>query len=276
MFIPFGFMKSPVVAPAYDTDAQAFFTAVEGGGDTLTTTEKDAVNQLVLDLKVGNEWNQSQWIYPFVGGTASSMKWNLKNPVDTDAGYRLTFGTAMSFNSNGIIGIGSNLQTFANTHYNQSTNGDANGLVSLYLNQNMGAGGATPTNWYDFGGFDGSKEMAFIMGYNNKTTMYSQWGTGGFLVAGSGWTYVNDLFTSMDDGTTLTMYQGTTSVSSTTKGFSPINIDLTIAGSNRTTGAQETSGRGYGFAYYSNDVAGLSISNLDSSVATFTTALSRN
>ena len=78
MFIPFGFMKSPVVAPVYDTDAQAFFTAVAGGGDTLTTTEKDATNQFVLDLKSAGIWTAMDLIYPFVGGTSTSTKWNLK------------------------------------------------------------------------------------------------------------------------------------------------------------------------------------------------------
>jgi len=40
----------------FDPDAQAFFTAVTGGGDTLTTTEENAINQLVLDLKSANIW----------------------------------------------------------------------------------------------------------------------------------------------------------------------------------------------------------------------------
>ena len=101
MFIPFGFMSSPTAAPpaGFDPDAQAFFTAVTNGGDTLTTTEENAVNQLVLDLKANSQWTIAKFIYPLVGGTATSHKWNLKDPQDTDAAFRVTWGSNMAHNS---------------------------------------------------------------------------------------------------------------------------------------------------------------------------------
>jgi len=261
--------------PSYDTDAQAFFTAVEGGGDTLTTTEKDAVNQLVVDLKVGNEWDQANWIYPFVGGTATSCKWNLKDPQDTDASHRITFGSAITYSSLGVKGVSNNSNSLIDTNYNQVTEGDTQNFVSLYLNQNMGAGGDTPLNWYDFGGFDGSREQGFIMGYGDKTTMFTNVGSG-FRTQSTGWTYVNDLFTATVDGSNVVTYQGSTTVINRTRTFFASNINMTIGGSNRTSNVTATSGRGYGFGYYSNDLSGLSVSNLDSAVSTFTTSLSRN
>ncbi len=274
MFIPFGFMAG-TPAPSYDTDAQAFFTAVEGGGDTLTTTEKNAVNALVVDLKVGNEWSNAAWIYPFVGGTASSMKWNLKDPQDTAAAYRLLFGTAITYSSLGIKSVPNNNQSYADTNYNPVDESDTENIVSLYLNQNMGASGDTPGDWYDFGGFDGSREAAFIMGYNDKATMYTNVGSG-FRTAGSGWTYVNDLFTATADGSNVVTYQGTTTVINRTRTFFASDIPMTICGSNRTTGITASSGRGYGFGYYSNNLTGFSISNLNSAVQTFVTALGRD
>ena len=89
---------------AYDTDAQAFFTAVEGGGDTLTTTEKDATNQLVLDLKSDGIWTGMYAIYPFVGATSTSTKWNLKDPRDLDAAYRVSWTGTANFTADGITG----------------------------------------------------------------------------------------------------------------------------------------------------------------------------
>ena len=67
-----------------DTDAQAFITAT---GIT-DNTQKNSINQLVLDLKSYGVWSKIKAIYPFVGGTATTHKFNLKDPRDLDAAYR--------------------------------------------------------------------------------------------------------------------------------------------------------------------------------------------
>lgn len=71
----------------YDADAQAFFDAT---GIT-DSTIKSAVNTLVLAFKSSGAWTACIAIYPFVGGTADTHKYNLKNPQDTDAAFRLSF-----------------------------------------------------------------------------------------------------------------------------------------------------------------------------------------
>jgi len=81
-----------------DADAQAFITAA---GIT-NGTQQSAVNQLVLDLKSANIWTKMKAIYPIVGGTASTHKWNLKDPRDLDAAYRLTFATGWTHSSTGM------------------------------------------------------------------------------------------------------------------------------------------------------------------------------
>jgi hypothetical protein len=50
-----------------------------------------AVNNLVIALKSNGIWNRTSAIYPYVGGTAERHKFNLKNPVNSDAAFRLTF-----------------------------------------------------------------------------------------------------------------------------------------------------------------------------------------
>ncbi len=87
----------------YDTDAQAFITAA---GIT-DNTQKTAINTLVLDLKSNSLWTKMLAVYPLVGGTATSHKWNLKDPRDLDAAFRLTYtaGT-QTHNSNGMQGDG--------------------------------------------------------------------------------------------------------------------------------------------------------------------------
>jgi hypothetical protein len=94
-----------------DTDAQAFITAA---GIT-DSTQKTAINTLVVGLKADGIWTKMQAIYPFVGGSASTHKWNLKDPRDLNAAYRLTFNGGWTHNSNGITGNGTN--AYAESYY---------------------------------------------------------------------------------------------------------------------------------------------------------------
>lgn len=82
-----GIISSSGGALSFDTDAQAFITAAS----ITDNTQKIAINTLVTDLKTANIWTKMKAVYPFVGGTASSHKFNLKDPRDLDAAYRLLF-----------------------------------------------------------------------------------------------------------------------------------------------------------------------------------------
>ena len=96
-----------------DPDAQAFITATGISGTNATAT-----NQLVVDLKAANIWTKMKCVYPLVGGTATSHKFNLLNPVDSDAANRLVFSGGLTHSSNGILGNGTN--GWANTFLNPS------------------------------------------------------------------------------------------------------------------------------------------------------------
>jgi hypothetical protein len=87
-----------------DPDAQAFITAA---GIT-DPTQQSAINTLVLDLKSNNIWTKMNAIYPFVGGTATTHKFNLKNPADTDAAFRLSFVGGWTHSANGALPNGTN------------------------------------------------------------------------------------------------------------------------------------------------------------------------
>jgi hypothetical protein len=95
----------------FDPDAQAFITAA----NITNQTQKIAIDQLVLNLKSYSLWTKFSAIYPFVGGTATSHKYNLKDPRDLDAAYRIQFNGGWTHNSNGITGNGTNgyADTFA-------------------------------------------------------------------------------------------------------------------------------------------------------------------
>jgi hypothetical protein len=101
---------------AYDADAQAFFDRVTAASGSLTTTEKNAVNQLVLDLKSYGIWTKLDAAYPMVGSSAAACAQNLKS-----SSYTLTFNGGWVYDNSGIIPNGNN--TYANTGYNTFING---------------------------------------------------------------------------------------------------------------------------------------------------------
>ena len=128
-------IQTTVTGPTYDPDAQLFFNAQSGAGVTLSTTQKDAVNQWVLDSKAIGIWTKFKAIYPMVGGTATSCKWNLKNPLDTNAAYRLVFSGGGTFSANGYQPNGTN--AFADTFLLPSTTLSLNNThVSFYSRTN--------------------------------------------------------------------------------------------------------------------------------------------
>jgi len=97
-------------------DAQAFITAA---GIT-DPTQQAAVNTLVNDLQTANLWTQLGACYPIVGGTASQHKYNLKDPRDLDAAFRLTFAGGWTHSATGALPNGSS--GYADTHYAPSAN----------------------------------------------------------------------------------------------------------------------------------------------------------
>lgn len=96
------------VATSYDPDAQLFFNAQTAAGVTLTTTQMDAVNQWVVDAKAAGIWTKMIAVYPIVGGTATAHKFNLKNPLDTNAAFRLVFSGGWTHTSTGMLPNGTN------------------------------------------------------------------------------------------------------------------------------------------------------------------------
>jgi hypothetical protein len=100
------------VASGYDSDAQAFFTAT---GIT-DSTQKNAVNQLVLDLKSASIWSKLLAIYPLVGGDSTKHSYNLK----ATGSYQVTWTGAGTHDANGYTG-GSG--KYGDTGFNQATNG---------------------------------------------------------------------------------------------------------------------------------------------------------
>lgn len=98
-----------------DPDAQAFLNAAGITDATITT----AIDSLVIQLKSFGVWAKLKAIYPFVGGTATTHKFNLKNPADTNAAFRLSFVGGWTHSANGALPNGTN--AYADTFLNANT-----------------------------------------------------------------------------------------------------------------------------------------------------------
>lgn len=140
----------------FDSDAQRFILAA-GISDK---TQRRAIHYLVIGLKANNLWSKCAAIYPMVGGNVWSCKFNLKNPIDSNAAYRLTFTASPTITNNGIDWNGST--QYANTNLTPSTESIISlnsAHLSYYSRENVTVGGvdigsvttAPSTSRYYFG-----------------------------------------------------------------------------------------------------------------------------
>lgn len=115
-----------------DRDALAF---IEAAG-IYNTNQQKAIVDLVRSLKRVGLWTKMKAIYPFIGGTATSHKWNLKDPRDADAAFRLTFSGGWTHSSTGAKPNGTN--AFANTFLTPSSSLSLNShSCGYYSNSNL-------------------------------------------------------------------------------------------------------------------------------------------
>lgn len=109
--------------PPFDADANAYLTAViSAGGTGITPTVSAATTNMFVSLKSNNLYNKLYTLYPALGGTAGSCKFNAINPLDTDAAFRLTFFGGGTF-SQATGYLGNQINAFADTHFNPLTQG---------------------------------------------------------------------------------------------------------------------------------------------------------
>jgi len=136
-----------IIASQFDYDALLFLSAA---GIT-DPTQRLAINYLTFSLKLNGLWDKLNAIYPMVGGTATTHKFNLKNPADTNAAFRLNFVGGWSHSLNGALPNGTN--AYANTFLTPSTSLSLNSThLSYYSRTNqtgtrveMGVNGGFPT-----------------------------------------------------------------------------------------------------------------------------------
>jgi len=241
---------------SFDPDAQAFITAA-GITDFI---QQNAINQLVLDLKGYSIWTKMKALYPFVGGTATTHKYNLKNPLDTDAAFRLVFNGGIIHDSNGITLNGVN--GFVLTFFYAFTNNLSNGNISIY-NRTNNAG-----QYYDFSNLAGANEQTILI----------KWIDNKYYINSGTQTYPN--FVNADARGLYSMNYNTINI----KGYKNGNIVITenkvsTGVNNFYTIGRNSSGnysnRNYAFASIGDGLSDTEAANFYTAVQLFNTSLSR-
>jgi hypothetical protein len=117
--------------PYFDPDAAAFFSRVTTAGGSLTTTEQNAVNTLVLDMKAAGIWTPMKAIYPMVGASAAACAQNLRSASFTGA-----FSSGWTFASTGVTpnGTSATMNTLLNPTVSLST---SSAHLSFYSRTNV-------------------------------------------------------------------------------------------------------------------------------------------
>lgn len=192
--------------PASDADADAFLVAAGLDGDS---TISPAITNFVVALKAAGIWTKIKALYPFVGGTASTHKWNLKDPRDLDAAFRLTYTGTITHDSLGFKGDGSS--GWADTHLClYSDISTANPIDSFHSSIYSQTDGLTPTSSIDIGCNNNSGPFAVSTGRTTGDLTFAYTGESYVSVTGSG--IRNDGFfvssrTSTGDSSGLALYR---------------------------------------------------------------------
>jgi hypothetical protein len=258
---------------SFDADAVAFFNRVTTAGGTLSTTEKQAVNQLVLDLKANSLWTPMKAIYPMVGASAAACAQNLKSSSFTG-----TFTSGWTFASTGVTPNGTS--AFFDTGLIPSTQLSANSTaVSYYSRTNtttnngveIGTWNTAYTNGIEFyiyrnSGFLTQKTGATI----NQTTIVGRVDAGNqnsqaFFTASR---IANNNLFMQRNGSPI----GTSTVTATTS-LSAFSIYL--GASNAFGTAEAFSNKQCAFAHVGDGLTDTQASNFYTAVQAFQTTLSR-
>jgi hypothetical protein len=252
---------------SYDSDATVFFTAT---GIT-DTTQKSAVNALVLDLKSYGIWTKTKAIYPMVGGTATTHQYNLKDPRDLDAAFRLKFFGGWTHSSTGALPNGSSyadtflnaLTTLTNNNYHlshysrtQKTTGievDMGTIVDprmIALDQYYG----------------GASVKAFVCGdYISSQVLFNDTNTLGMVVGSrTSQTSAKLFMNAVQRGSTLTLSNP-----------NALPNNTFYLGSNHSAVAYEYSTKQCAFASIGDGLTDTEVSNFYTAVQAFNTTLSR-
>jgi hypothetical protein len=248
----------------YDPDAQAFFDRVTTAGGSLTTTEQNAVNQLVVDMKSYGIWTSMKAIYPMVGASAAACAQNLKSLSFTG-----TFSSGWTFASTGATPNGTS--AYFNSNLNISTNLSLNSVHLSYYSKTNATGTQSEIGAYYSGTNVGTFLAYAYAGGNYKGLNAPSTNVGSAFTPTTGF-----LLGSRINSTTEKYYfKGTLTDTVSITSNSLINYDIYLGAHNINGSANNFSIKQCAFASIGDGLTDTQASNFYTAVQAFQTTLSR-
>lgn len=253
-------------AVSYDADAKAFFDRVMAAGGTLSLTEQNAVNQLVIDLKANSLWTSMQAIYPMVGVSAAACAQNLKSSSFTG-----TFSGGWTFESTGVTGNGSNAYMDTGLNPNATLSQNSSHL-SYYSRSNFGATtvgdigslSTVPTSYFH-AHIRYSGDAYYMLLASNVVPTISNNSTLGFFNG------------NRNSSTNISHFRNGTNLGNATVTSVALNtLNVYINAHNRNGSPAEYSNKQCAFASIGAGLSDGQASNFYTNIQTFQTSLSRN
>ena len=243
------------------TAPKAFITAA----NITDATQISAIYSLAFGLQQDGIWNKMKAIYPFVGGTASAHKFNLKDPRDLDAAFRLLFVGGWTHSSTGATPNGTS--GYAITYLNPIVSLTASSAhFSKYNRTNDLIG-----NKID-GVFDGST-LFFQQNYSAGNGIIGEVGS----IASYTPTDTRGLFTSTRTATNAyKVFRNITQIASSTSTITSLpNLNSWIGARNNANTALFFNSYQCAFASIGDGLTDAEAANLYTRVQAFQTILSR-
>lgn len=254
-----------------DLDADAFLTATGLTGDA---TISAAVGDLVVALKADGIWTKCIAIYPFVGGTATTHKYNLKDPQDTNGAHRISWGASPTHDANGYTANTSS--GHGDTNINASSHLTLNSThLGTYIRNNVDA------NYTDMGAANVSVTQTVILRarYNGVFSgeMYDA-GTAGSTASVANGNSTGFYLASRRSSTDMEIYKNGSSVATQTgsNGGSLPNLNIFIGCVNYNASPTERNPYNYAFITVGTGLTDTEAADYYTHVQAFQTALSRN
>jgi hypothetical protein len=232
----------------------------------LNTTQKDAIDALVVSMKAIG-WSKFKAVYPLVGGTAAAHKWNLVDPQDTDAAFRLTFTGSHTHDSNGIT-PGGTTSDYADTKWVPSVNGTADtGSIGYYVRSISG-------DQQLMGSYVDLADTWQISTYAGEIYMQVQSTSDQFTTPSPA---TRLLVSSRTGASTLTQYRDGSSFDAvTTSSDLTNNRSIYLFGRNNGGTSDSAGNVPCSFAFIGTGLTSGEVSTLNTAVNTYQTALGRN
>jgi hypothetical protein len=250
----------------FDIDALAFINAAA----ITDLNQQTAINTLVEQLKINGIWTKMKAIYPIVGGTASSHKYNLKDPRDLDVAYRLTFSTGLTHSSSGInFAVGNNFAlvnglNLQSLSQNNTSFAYYNKSAITVLNTRIIVGVNTSTSAFQqmVAGYAFGNRYAGIFNVSEATEINNNLGDLGFKM-------INRV-----DSATYSIFDNGSKVQTITRNSTtPINTNITLG---RTRSDSANIEMNLAFFNVGDGLTDTEASNFYTAVQEFQTTLNRN